>query len=430
MPTISGSLNLVTDRPVDSISEVWVRARETRGQGDGLVVGVNDRVSVTGGVVEFTALPGAAVLVLVQTGIPIDTLPIIVSDMPTQSLRLVVQAAQAASDAQLSVLEELAAEVAGNLIATEDHRTAAEQARDDATEQAGLAKQAADSAVDDVRSELDGLVEQAGASESNAKASETNAGIYAVEAGAAEYNAKVSETNAGTYSEDADSHATRAEQARDEAIDARGDAVQAKETTKGYRDEAEGFAISASESDTSAHGHRIAAQQAASDAEEWAQMADPDGWRQEITQQLADIVEGAPEDLDTLREIAEYAQENRDITDQLNQAIGNKANKGHTHTTAQVDGLDDALDGKANAVHTHAVEQVDGLDAALAGKADAVHTHTSSQVDGLDAALARLSNIRAWFRGEGPPPASIPGAQVGDWWLDETSMELHEITEI
>ena len=66
----------------------------------------------------------------------------------------------------------------------------------------------------------------------------------------------------------------------------------------------------------------------------------------------------------------------------------------------------------------------------LAGKADAVHTHSSSQVDGLDAALARLSNIRAWFRGEGPPPESIPGAQVGDWWLDTSAMELHEITGV
>ena len=88
------------------------------------------------------------------------------------------------------------------------------------------------------------------------------------------------------------------------------------------------------------------------------------------------------------------------------------------------------LAGKADSVHTHTTAQVDGLDDALAGKAAATHTHTSSQVDGLDAALARLSNIRAWFRGEGPPPASIPGAQVGDWWLDTAAMELHEITEV
>ena len=62
MPTISGNLNLVTDRPVDSISEVWVRARETRGQGDGLIVGVNDRLPVTDGAVEFTALDRKSVV--------------------------------------------------------------------------------------------------------------------------------------------------------------------------------------------------------------------------------------------------------------------------------------------------------------------------------------------------------------------------------
>ena len=159
-------------------------------------------------------------------------------------------------------------------------------------------------------------------------------------------------------------------------------------------------------------------------------MADPTGLRNEVMQQLANLVDGAPEDLDTIREVAEYAQANRDITDQLNAAIGNKANKTHTHTVSEVTGLGDALAGKADAVHTHTIEQVDGLDDALAGKADVTHTHTSSQVDGLDAALARLSNIRAWFHGEGPPPASIPGAQVGDWLLDETAMELHEITGV
>src|SRR5699024_6711174 len=86
------------------------------------------------------------------------------------------------------------------------------------------------------------------------------------------------------------------------------------------------------------------------------------------------------------------------------------------------------LAGKADSVHTHEIEQINGLDGALDGKAEALHEHTSSELTGLDAALARLANIRAWFRGEGPPPASIPGAQVGDWWLDTTTMELHEIT--
>ena len=74
--------------------------------------------------------------------------------------------------------------------------------------------------------------------------------------------------------------------------------------------------------------------------------------------------------------------------------------------------------------------QIDQYTQVIDGKADKVHTHTPEQVEGLDVALARLDNIRAWFRGSGAPPASIPGARVGDWWLDTDAMELHEITEV
>src|SRR5699024_11749535 len=49
--------------------------------------------------------------------------------------------------------------------------------------------------------------------------------------------------------------------------------------------------------------------------------------RGEITAGIADVVDGAPEDLNTLKEIAAYAEANRGITDQLNAAIGNKADK-------------------------------------------------------------------------------------------------------
>ena len=105
---------------------------------------------------------------------------------------------------------------------------------------------------------------------------------------------------------------------------------------------------------TAAAGSAVEAKHHADRAE---QMADPTGLRNEVMQQLADLVDGAPEDLDTIREVAEYAQANRDITDQLNAAIGNKANKTHTHAVSDVTGLDDALDGKADAVHTHTTEQ-------------------------------------------------------------------------
>ena len=111
-----------------------------------------------------------------------------------------------------------------------------------------------------------------------------------------------------------------------------------------------------------------------------------------MTQQIAAVVDGSPAALDTIREVAEYAQANRGITDQLNAAIGDKANKSHTHTTSQVTGLDAALNGKAD----------------------------KSYVDSRP----------ALFSGSGAPPSSIPGAVVGDWWLDTSTMELHKITGV
>ena len=178
------------------------------------------------------------------------------------------------------------------------------------------------------------------------------------------------------------------------------------------------------------------ATEAASHADRAEQATDVAGLRNEVTQQIADLVDGAPEDLDTIREIAEYAQANRDITDQLNAAIGAKADKTHTHTQAQVTGLSAALNDKANASHTHITSQITGLDTALSGKANASHTHTTSQVSGLDTALngkadkTYVNSRPALFSGAGAPPSSIPGATVGDWWLDTSTMELHKITGV
>ena len=119
---------------------------------------------------------------------------------------------------------------------------------------------------------------------------------------------------------------------------------------------------------------RDAAAASASEAESHAERAelatDITGLRDEVTQQIAAVVDGSPAALDTIREVAEYAQANRGITDQLNAAIGDKANKSHTHTTSQISGLDTALNGKAAATHTHTTSQVTGLDAALDGKAN------------------------------------------------------------
>jgi hypothetical protein len=58
------------------------------------------------------------------------------------------------------------------------------------------------------------------------------------------------------------------------------------------------------------------------------------------------------------------------------------------------------------------------------------------QVDGLNTALAAkaatsaMNNRPALFSGAGAAPSTIAGAVVGDWWLNETTMELSKITGV
>ena len=153
---------------------------------------------------------------------------------------------------------------------------------------------------------------------------------------------------------------------------------------------------------------RDAAAASATEAKNHAERAelatDITGLRNEVTQQISELVDGAPEDLDTIREIAEYAKENRSVTDQLNAAIGNKANKSHTHTTEEIT---DSTDWINHASHPNKMVKTrpDGyvhgnsptqdrhvatkgyVDVEVGKKANTSHTHTQAQVTGLSTAL-------------------------------------------
>ncbi|HFG8807609.1 TPA: hypothetical protein ACGIY5_000961 [Corynebacterium striatum] len=65
------------------------------------------------------------------------------------------------------------------------------------------------------------------------------------------------------------------------------------------------------------------------------------------------------------------------------------------------------------------------LTSGLAGKAD------KSYVDAVKAEVKVFAESRpAFFSGSGGPPSTIPGAVVGDYYLNETTMELHKITGV
>ena len=275
----------------------------------------------------------------------------------------------------------------------------AAEAADSASAAAVSAGEAAGETSALVRAEFEGLL-------SGAEAARDAAGV-------SEANAAQSEAGAADYAELAEQHKTAAELARDDAAQSKADAALSASSANDSAGAAATSASSAAQSEASAAAH---AQDAlgyagqAEDARDESRTA-----RDEAVQAAENAQQGAPSDGWKKSELSQPVQDSLSRADTALQSM--------PVATGQAPGairLSGDLGGTAQA------PTVPGL----AGKADSVHTHASSQVDGLDAALARLGNIRAWFRGEGPPPASVPGAQVGDWWLDTTTMELHEITGV
>lgn len=101
----------------------------------------------------------------------------------------------------------------------------------------------------------------------------------------------------------------------------------------------------------------------------------------------------------------------------------------HTHTLADITG--------APSSHTSAQTAGTLMSRDSAGRArvnnpsNSLDIANKSYVDGADSTLrARVDSRPAVFSGDGPPPASIPGAVVGDHWLDTTTMTLYKITGV
>lgn len=93
---------------------------------------------------------------------------------------------------------------------------------------------------------------------------------------------------------------------------------------------------------------------------------------QAVTERVDTLLAGAPEAYDTLLEIATKLAGQDDVAAAMTAQIGQKAESSVvTALSAKVDGILVALDGKADKGHTHTMAQVTGLDAALGAKLDA-----------------------------------------------------------
>ena len=194
MPTVKGNLMFVSSRAAQ-VSEVWVRAPRVRTHVEGVVTTGNDRFPVSGGEVSFSAVPGPAVLALISQGRAVDTIPILVGDASTQTLRQVVSAAKVADDATKREIEKLAAQAVELVDSSVENAKKAQDGATRAETAAGNAK----------RSETN-----AATSASGAKSSATSASSSASKASTSEQNAAKSASAAATSASSAKADADRA----------------------------------------------------------------------------------------------------------------------------------------------------------------------------------------------------------------------------
>lgn len=278
----------------------------------------------------------------------------------TNALSSANDAAQSAQEA-LSSKEE-AAVSEGNALISENNASAHEQAAAQSALAALTSETAAKKSAD-----------AAGVSESNAKKSETNALNSANVAGKSEANAKVSETNAGQRAADADASAQEAKKyledlkasgqltlgeahdtayygdkgkaAYDHSImagnphnttyeevgaDKHGAANTALTSAKGYTDE------KITEVNTELGKRALTSELTIHTSDKVVHVAveERTAWNESYQnavaytdQRIAALINGAPETLDTLKEIADAMEQNKSVVEALNNAIGTKANQ-------------------------------------------------------------------------------------------------------
>ena len=101
----------------------------------------------------------------------------------------------------------------------------------------------------------------------------------------------------------------------------------------------------------------------------------------EVTAKIAEIVANAPEDLDTLKEIADWIKTHANDASAMNTQINTNKNN--------IAALQTSVAGKAAASHTHDDRYFTETEVTnkLAGKSDTGHTHTKSEITDFPTSL-------------------------------------------
>lgn len=313
------------------------------------------------------------------------------------------QNAQASADAARESADS-AAWRANEAVSQAGDAAARAQLAQDAAEHAAASAGAAKSSQDAAK-----------ASEVAAQAAQTAAkNSEAVAAGAAEAahaSAELASGKATAAASSASSAASNADRAASSANTASSKAAQAAESATSAassESNAANSAIAAKRSQDAAASSASSAATSAQRAEDAVTTGLADGsvtWRKLATDSINQIntlirasidqlVDGAPEALDTLRELAVAIEENQSQSSALLQQINLRIRADEAAKTyATKRELADGLAGKAASSHTHQISHVANLESTLAGKADKGHTHAIENVVGLQAALdAKVSS--------------------------------------
>lgn len=434
MPRVHGQLNLVTEQP-ERITEAHVRAPETRALGSGVVTGSPDRVRVEGGVFDAVLAPGPCVVTLVSLGVPVQHLRLIVPEGDV-SLRAAFEAGLAADAGDRSVLERLAGEAAGAVEAAEAATRAAASSAKAAAGSASEAEQSATAAASSAAAagEHEGRAgthaDTAGAHASAAESSAKTAGASATGAASSADNAKAEAdraadraTAAESSATEASTHADRAESVvdsvswDDDRLTVAGKTSPSLRGPKGAKGEpggVRGIAVEGDGTDPQATGAKALALGWGAQAK--GHYSTAVGYDAQATGNYATAVGRDSRTGFNYSTAIGYAAKAEKIestaigveavaTDHYQTRIGNPSSKFHVSLAGDV--------------------------RLTQGPSRDDNATTKKYVDDEVAEVRALVETRpAFFSGRGKPPSSIPGAVVGDYYLDETTMELHKITGV
>ena len=391
MAVIQGSLKDVTSQAA-TVREVLIRPTRTRPSGDGLVVDEPVRAQVgEAGAVRLVVEEGPAVLILVrQSNTPypgateLEPVPIIAKD--GLSLAQAVKAAQSTEEVSESEVQRIAAEVQVMVNRAEDARRGAITAKDEAVRAQGAAEKSEQAAT----SAQQGVAVSAQAAREAAQVaaqSETQSQAHAAKADEAKQSAEASKQGA-------------AESARLAGVQA-GQALSHKSAAQA---EAKNAAASAAK----AEGHERRAAQIISEGipaggvhlKHLASEVTGDVDKR-VKTAIDKLVNGAPDALDTLKELADAVQSGRTESEALVRQINLRLTKSDADSTYATKS---ELVGKADSSHTHGVSQITGLASQLAGKVDSSDPRLS---DARPPRPHRIAEHSDW-PGNIKPPLFLP----------------------